>query len=102
MAAAAAPAPETFSRAGRSLTRARMCFRAGNGRLHVSDSKRGGSGGVGLPTVLFIVFLVLKLTDHIDWSWWWVTSPLWIPFALFVPLVALFVACYGVGQLVRR
>jgi len=29
-------------------------------------------------TILFIVFLVLKLTHTIDWSWWWVTSPLWI------------------------
>ena len=40
------------------------------------------SNGIGIGTVLFIVFLVLKLTDTIDWSWWWVTSPLWIPVAL--------------------
>ena len=33
---------------------------------------------MGLPTLLFLIFLVLKLTDNIDWSWWWVTSPLWI------------------------
>jgi len=32
-----------------------------------------------LGTILFLIFLVLKLTDNIDWSWWWVTSPLWIP-----------------------
>ena len=31
--------------------------------------------------VLFIVFLVLKLTHVIDWSWWWITAPLWIPIA---------------------
>jgi hypothetical protein len=31
-----------------------------------------------LPEILFIIFLVLKLTNVIDWSWWWVTSPLWI------------------------
>jgi len=31
-----------------------------------------------LPTVLFIVFLVLKLCNVITWSWWWVTAPLWI------------------------
>ena len=30
-----------------------------------------------LPSVLFVVFLVLKLTSVIDWSWWWVTAPLW-------------------------
>ncbi len=39
------------------------------------------SSGIGIGMVLFIVFLVLKLTGTIDWSWWWVTSPLWIPFA---------------------
>lgn len=33
---------------------------------------------------LFLVFLVLKLTDHIDWSWWWVTAPLWIPASVLV------------------
>ena len=38
------------------------------------------SGGLGIGMILFIVFLVLKLTNVIDWSWWWVTSPLWIPF----------------------
>jgi len=40
------------------------------------------SNGIGFGTVLFLVFLVLKLTDNIDWSWWWVTSPLWIPLTL--------------------
>ena len=35
--------------------------------------------GLNVFSVLFIVFLVLKLTNNIDWSWWWVTAPLWIP-----------------------
>jgi hypothetical protein len=34
-----------------------------------------------LPT-LFIVFLVLKLTHVIDWSWLWVTCPLWAIIAI--------------------
>lgn len=37
------------------------------------------NSGLSLGTVLFIVFLILKLTKTIAWSWWWVTSPLWIP-----------------------
>jgi len=37
-----------------------------------------------LSVVLFLIFLILKLTDTIDWSWWWVTSPLWVPVALLV------------------
>ena len=34
-----------------------------------------------LGTTLFLIFLVLKTTGVIAWSWWWVTSPLWIPLA---------------------
>jgi hypothetical protein len=44
--------------------------------------KSSSSSGIGITGVLFVVFLVLKLTGNIDWSWWWVTSPLWIPIAL--------------------
>ena len=39
-------------------------------------------GGIGFLGVLFIVFLILKLTNVIDWSWWWVTAPLWGALAL--------------------
>lgn len=43
--------------------------------------------GLGLPGMLFIVFLILKLTETIFWSWWWVTAPLWIPVVVFVFIV---------------
>lgn len=45
---------------------------------------------IGLPGLVFIVFLVLKLTGYIAWSWWWVTSPLWISFAIGLIFLALF------------
>jgi hypothetical protein len=45
--------------------------------------------GIGLGGVLFVVFLVLKLTGHIDWSWWWVTSPLWMGVALLLLLIVI-------------
>ena len=51
-------------------------------------SKENTSNGVGIGMVLFIVFLVLKLTGTIDWSWWWVTSPLWIPLVLTVAILS--------------
>ena len=38
--------------------------------------------------VLFCIFTILKLTSYIAWSWWWVTAPLWVPFALVILLVA--------------
>ena len=47
------------------------------------------SSGIGLGGVIFIVFLILKLAgigQVANWSWWWVTSPLWIPAAIVVGL----------------
>ncbi len=44
-------------------------------------------GGIGILGMLGIAFVVLKLTGHINWSWWWVTCPFWsIPllFILFI------------------
>ena len=46
-------------------------------------------GGVGLLGLLFLVFLVLKLTGVITWSWWWITAPLWGGFALAVVVFAI-------------
>jgi hypothetical protein len=43
------------------------------------SNKSNSSNGLGLGTILFLIFMVLKLTNYIDWSWWWVTAPLWIP-----------------------
>ena len=45
------------------------------------------SDGICVCMVLFIMLLVLKLTGSIDWSWWRITSPLWIPAAIFVTIV---------------
>lgn len=39
--------------------------------------------------ILGILFVVLKLTGTINWSWWWVTSPFWIPP---VAVIAIFIA----------
>jgi hypothetical protein len=48
----------------------------------MSDSKStSASGGIGFAGLLTIVFITLKLTHYIDWSWLWVLSPLWISFA---------------------
>ena len=38
---------------------------------------------------LSIVFVTFKLTGVINWSWWWVTSPLWLPLASALTLMLL-------------
>jgi hypothetical protein len=52
----------------------------------------------GILTVLFVVFLVLKLTGNIDWSWWWVTSPLWLPLVLLLVTILGVVVFYNVKK----
>ncbi len=52
-------------------------------------ANNSSSGGFGLGTILFLIFLVLKLTNYIDWSWWWVTSPLWIGAILLIIIIVL-------------
>jgi hypothetical protein len=53
----------------------------------MSESKRVVTiGGTGFFNLLFLVFLVLKLTKVIDWSWWWITAPLWGPIGVCVVL----------------
>lgn len=63
------------------------------------------SGGIGFAGLLTIVFITLKLLGKIDWSWWWVLSPLWISFLIagFIVLsvVAIFIAA-AVFQAHRR
>jgi energy-coupling factor transporter transmembrane protein EcfT len=40
------------------------------------------NNGLGFGSILFLLFLTLKLTNNIQWSWLWVFSPLWIPIVL--------------------
>ena len=59
----------------------------------MSNEKQTSSSGLGIGTIIFLIFLTLKLGGWgvvATWSWWWIFSPLWIP--LLVIVVILFVA----------
>lgn len=65
--------------------------------------------GGTIAGTLFIVFVILKLTHVIDWSWVWVTSPLWIDIAATIALGLLLIAIGGtisavpvIGGFLRR
>ena len=62
------------------------------------------SSGMGIGTILFLIFLTLKLAEIGPvqyWSWWWVTAPLWIPlvgflvFAGIAVVIAIVIAYIG-------
>lgn len=72
----------------------------------MSDSKSSSSsGGIGLCGAIFIVFLVLKLTETgmvSKWSWWWVTSPLWIPVGILIVGVLIYILFLIVKMLIQK
>lgn len=56
------------------------------------------SGGIGFFGLLAIVFITLKLTGYITWSWWWVLAPLWAPLAVVLAIfliIVIFAAVFG-------
>ncbi|HQL67137.1 MAG TPA: hypothetical protein PK151_06275 [Caldisericia bacterium] len=48
---------------------------------------------VGAPffSLLTLLFIGLKLTNYIDWSWWWVLAPLWMPLTLVIVFLLIFI-----------
>ena len=66
----------------------------------ISNKTEVTTGGLSLTTILFLIFLVLKLTGNIAWSWWWVTAPLWGPFALVIGLVILAIIIFAIILLI--
>lgn len=63
---------------------------------NVSETKTVRSGGIGFCGLLAIVFIALKLAGIgavANWSWWWVLSPLWIPFALVLVVAIVAAVC---------
>lgn len=54
-------------------------------------------GGVSFLNLLLLLFIGLKLGKVIDWSWWWVLAPVWIPLAI-IRLVFMFAGfCFVVA-----
>lgn len=60
----------------------------------MSNNENDNNVGIGFTGALFLVFLVLKLTHVIDWSWWWITAPLWGGFAIAI-IIAIFVFLFS-------
>lgn len=69
-------------------------------------SKQGNAsvGGLGLAGTLTVLFVALKLIPMgngkhvIDWSWWWVLSPIWISWALALVLIIFAIAIYAIVE----
>ena len=73
-----------------------------------SDPKKAGSKSfirIGLCTGIFLVLLFLKLGGFgmvANWSWWWVTAPLWAPTTLYVSLALIAAIAIRVTYMIRE
>lgn len=52
-------------------------------------SSSSSSSGIGFFGLLAVLFIGLKLTGYIDWSWWWVLAPIWIGWAIVLGIIAI-------------
>jgi hypothetical protein len=54
------------------------------------------TAGISGGTLLFFIFLVLKLTETISWSWWYVTMPLWLGWVVLFAVLLLVAVIAGI------
>ena len=54
--------------------------------------------GTSLPTLLTVLFVALKLCGIINWSWWWVLSPIPITLGIAVVVFAIVLAVVTIGS----
>ena len=57
------------------------------------------TGGVSFLGLLTLLFIGLKLTGHIAWSWIWVLAPLWIPISIALLILSVVVLLVALGKL---
>ena len=48
------------------------------------------NGGISFTGLLAIVFIVLKLTGVVNWSWWWVLAPIWVSIVLAIIILIIY------------
>lgn len=70
--------------------------------MSTSDNNHVQSEGAGTLGLLGVVFVVLKLTGVIDWSWWWVTLPFWGGIVLVLFVIAGIFLTLGVAVLLDK
>ena len=66
------------------------------------SNSSSSSAGIGFPGLLTVAFVVLKLCGVINWSWWWVLSPLWISFLLFILICVVLLIGYVIFKLLKK
>ena len=64
----------------------------------MSNCNGNGNYSACFCSLLTVAFIVLKLCKVINWSWWWVLSPMWIPAAIVLIILFVFVIYIKTGN----
>lgn len=64
----------------------------------MNNNKQATRTGISFTGALTLIFITLKLTHVIDWSWAWVLAPLWIPLVLVAVILLVAFILYVVRE----
>ena len=67
----------------------------------MSNNSSSSSSGIGLPGLLTVLFVGLKLTHVITWSWLWVLSPIWISFLIAIAFIVILIIAAALAGLLK-
>lgn len=67
----------------------------------LSEEASNAGGGIGIGTAFTLLFVGLKLTGYIEWSWLWVLAPLWGPIAFVAVVIVIYVLCMLIKTLIE-
>jgi uncharacterized BrkB/YihY/UPF0761 family membrane protein len=60
------------------------------------------TAGIGFMSALALLFITLKLTDTISWSWWWVLAPIWGVYALAIATFLTILLVWAIYDILHR
>jgi len=66
------------------------------------SNKVENSGGLTFLGLLTVLFIGLKLTGYISWSWWWVLAPLWLPLTISLSVIFLLAFLKGAREELKK
>ena len=67
----------------------------------MSNNSSSSSSGIGFTGALTILFIGLKLGHVINWSWWWVLSPIWISFLIVCAIILIVAIVAAIAEIMK-
>ena len=89
---------EDFNQKGKPMTK----FEYDIYKEYDKKTSTAAKGGMSFLEVLLLVFIILKLCKIINWSWWWVLSPIWIPIGLWLILLIVTISAHIIYNLKHK